>query len=392
MTNYTAPAFSEYYTAFDTLSESASGFHFNASLIQPGSTSDNPARMLSSLRGVNEIITVSTVISPGPNLYPGPNVYPGETTSGQLNDVLNRFVYHVRQPIESLTTADAINRKYEGQQLIVESLSLTDSPVRSQGYKLRSLTETLLFNDVIYRGLQANRSTEEANSYAEMLTVTYTAPRRATESLSTGDVLSHHRINGRIFIEAHVTADALLKHVMHLRRPVEMHTASDAVSHHTGAHRALREALMASQVAGHRYNALRHEVQTLTPSQTIVVHHGKFRFLAQTLTTNDSVGHSFYHPAVYSRTVSQSLTTNDSVAQVSRHNHLQKIGQYLTTNDSVSTRMLLPVEGYVAYNLITGATTFDLPDWGYILIESPGGNAMYWAPLDQFSFDPYREK
>jgi hypothetical protein len=171
-----------------------------------------------------------------------------------------------------------------------------------------------------------------------------------------------------------------------------MHTASDAVSHHTGAHRALREALMASQVAGHRYNALRHEVQTLTPSQTIVVHHGKFRFLAQTLTTNDSVGHSFYHPAVYSRTVSQSLTTNDSVAQVSRHNHLQKIGQYLTTNDSVSTRMLLPVEGYVAYNLITGATTFDLPDWGYILIESPGGNAMYWAPLDQFSFDPYREK
>ena len=91
------------------------------------------------------------------------------------------------------------------------------------------------------------------------------------------------------------------------------------------------------------------------------------------------------------RRISETHSVSDIVAQISHHNHAQWVHEYLTTTDAPFLRFLLPVEGYVTYDTITNLTTSNLPDWGYVLIEGTN-NALYWAPLARFEFDPYREK
>jgi hypothetical protein len=366
-----------------------------ANLIQPGSTSDSPVRKVMLTRAAgNEITIPQNTLAPGAFLYPSPHTFPGQyaAVSTTFSDSVTRVINHARLPVEMTVTIDTVGRKYEGRQATIENASTVDVTIAAQGFKSRLITEISIPSQITGRHLGAYRAQAQALTLVQNSVVHHQARRSTLEGLIASEVVSLRHGNNRSFAETHVTTAALLKGVMHLRSATETHSISTAASHHANTHRALREAYLTSDRPGRRYGALRARGEMLDATQSAVAKLNHARYLNQSLTLSDTVSQSFHHPNSYVRANSQILTTTDAVGQLAHHNHLQLLSEHLTATEVVSVRMLLPVEGYVNYNSITGETTFDLPDWGYVLVEAPEGNSLYWAPLPQFEFDPYREK
>lgn len=334
---------SESHTTADIVTQTTPSVH--RTVVEPGSTSDNPQRRFQSRRSTSETLSSSQTVTrsaghprglteaysasdtssrhyhanrlgiidfatslndpiPNPFLYPNPNLYPGAIndqvtvqhsaprfiveTLPSIHDVSTRTVQSRRLPVESLSVSDVIQCAFVANRLIVQTLPAATDQMISQAGRPRSLTETLTTVDSVVRSHGLSRFISESYS--------------ASDSFSES---SHHP---RFIVETLHTFDQIVRHTHAHRSPIETLHLVETLSAF-GSHPRL-------------------VIEHLTPAYNTVT----LSFRAPTL------GQLWFDP-----------TTNQVVAQ--------------------------------------------LPDWAFVLIENPTtGNGLWYQPINPWIYNPTRTK
>jgi hypothetical protein len=333
--------FSESLTTTDRLSEQHSRTVVHT---EPGSASDSVVRQIMVRRVGGETLT--------------------------LSEAPSRFAQHVRDFTEDILAVDVTNRKFSVTQAISESNTTSDSVVSAQSFNI-ALSESLTTNQISSRKYESLRSDIENLVLGQISTASYSAHRNMIETLENSQDVSYHHTSARTIVETHTTGTVSLRYYTALRTPSETFRTSDNVSDTSGTHRSLTERIGTSESVHRSLGATRDLSEALTGFDSLTTQRHGFN----------------------SRSLSETESTADFLAiPIVQHLHARQIVEWQTVEDSVIYRLLLPIEGWVNYNPITGVTTYDLPDWGWVLTESPIENSLSLMELVSYQRDFMREK
>jgi hypothetical protein len=352
-------------------------------------TSDTVLRQLATFRSIQDGYFPISIGSGLPLLL---------SAEGGLSDVVTTTVNFIRPIVESLITSDSLARpSYHLVRTVTDTTSVSDVIARGVVGHRRSIPETLTTSAVLTWQTGFHRADTEAT--------------RVIDSASV--VIIHYRHLVVALTEYLTTVDVPTFVYHHTHRVVgvaETLTTVDVLGRHTGEHRSLTETLSSSDVLTRLYHSPHSISESLTTSDTDVstLNHHSHNSISESLTTSDTLHRLWVanrlstehltaldvlgrHITTH-RTLAESLTTNP--VPTWWHNSPRFIVEHLTTSDAITgIEMFLPIMGYIWYNPVPATVQFNLPDWGFILIEDPiTGVSLNFAPIAEPILNFAREK